>query len=292
MKLIYLILTVMLFSFACAENISITREDAQLALDDSLLILENFHSNYFPSSFINDSYQDAIVIFQQVSYLEILNNVSIPETDPLKIEAKSALRFVNLRNLSYSQVIIVTDKIAQHKIDAYNIYDTINVLDKKINNYTIGGMNVSIARDLLNSANNSFYLDQFNDSMGYLDKTRVQLESDFEKKSTISLLTANAKTFIYRYWPYLLGILLIFAIISFIFIGKIRLSLLIKKIQNMEKEEKVLTDLIKKNQVERFKEFKISGIVYNIRMKKYQERLNEIQRLLPVFKHNLSKIKK
>lgn len=292
MKLIYLILIVMLFSFACAENISITKQDAQLALEESLLIIKDFNSHSFPLSFINDSYYDASRVFQQVSYLEILNNVSLPETDSLKIEARSALRFTNLKNLSYSQVIVITDKIVQHNAEAYTIYDTINIMDKKINNYTLSGVNVSIARDLLNSANNSFYLDQFSDSMSYMDKTRVQLESDFEKMSTLSILAANTKTFIYRYWPYILGILSIFAIISFIFIGKIRHSILIKRIEDMGNEEKVLTDLIKKNQVERFKEFKISGIVYNIRMKKYQERLNEITRLLPVLKHNLSKIKK
>ena len=36
----------------------------------------------------------------------------------------------------------------------------------------------------------------------------------------------------------------------------------------MKTEEQVLNDLMKKTQTERFKENKISGLVYNIRMKK------------------------
>ena len=46
---------------------------------------------------------------------------------------------------------------------------------------------------------------------------------------------------------------------------------------------------MKKAQEERFKENKISGLVYNIRMKKYEERLQEIKEELPVFEERLKK---
>ena len=39
---------------------------------------------------------------------------------------------------------------------------------------------------------------------------------------------------------------------------------------------------MKKTQTERFKENKISGLVYNIRIKKYEERLGTIKQDLPV----------
>lgn len=57
----------------------------------------------------------------------------------------------------------------------------------------------------------------------------------------------------------------------------------------METEEKVLDNLMKKTQTERFKENKISGLIYNIRMKKYQERLSEIKQDLPVLRKHLVK---
>lgn len=55
----------------------------------------------------------------------------------------------------------------------------------------------------------------------------------------------------------------------------------------MKAEETALNDLIKKTQSERFKENKISGLVYNIRMKKYEEKLQEIKEELPVLEERL-----
>jgi len=50
----------------------------------------------------------------------------------------------------------------------------------------------------------------------------------------------------------------------------------------MKAEQEVLVKLMKKAQEERFKKNIISGLVYNIRMKKYQEREQEIKQELPV----------
>ena len=55
----------------------------------------------------------------------------------------------------------------------------------------------------------------------------------------------------------------------------------------MKTEEQVLNDLMKKTQTERFKENKISGLVYNIRMKKYEEKLQQIKEELPVVEERL-----
>ena len=48
---------------------------------------------------------------------------------------------------------------------------------------------------------------------------------------------------------------------------------------------------MRKAQLERFKENKISGLVYNIRMNKYQERLQEIKEELPVLEERLKSFK-
>ena len=62
----------------------------------------------------------------------------------------------------------------------------------------------------------------------------------------------------------------------------------------MKTEEMVLMGLMKKTQVERFKEGKVSGLVYNIRIKKYNERLGVIKEDLPVLEKRLAggKVKK
>jgi len=49
----------------------------------------------------------------------------------------------------------------------------------------------------------------------------------------------------------------------------------------MHVESKVIVNLIRTAQNERFNENKLSGLVYEIRIKKYNERLQEIKRELP-----------
>jgi len=68
-------------------------------------------------------------------------------------------------------------------------------------------------------------------------------------------------------------------------------KILKNKIRKMKTEEKVLNDLMKKTQEERFKEKKISASVYKIRMDKYQKRQQEIKEELPVLEERLKKVK-
>ena len=56
----------------------------------------------------------------------------------------------------------------------------------------------------------------------------------------------------------------------------------------MKIQEQVLNDLMKKAQIERFKENKLSGLVYNIRFKKYKEKLQTIKETMPVLEEKLS----
>jgi len=60
----------------------------------------------------------------------------------------------------------------------------------------------------------------------------------------------------------------------------------------MKAEKEVLMRLMKKAQEDRFKKNIISGLVYNIRMKKYQEKLNNIKQDLPVLGDKLRRLSK
>jgi uncharacterized protein (DUF2164 family) len=71
----------------------------------------------------------------------------------------------------------------------------------------------------------------------------------------------------------------------------IRRKLLKKKIHKLKVEQKIVVGLLKKTQIERFKQNKISGLVYNIRMKKFEEKLNTIKEDLPVLEKRLAGVK-
>ena len=55
----------------------------------------------------------------------------------------------------------------------------------------------------------------------------------------------------------------------------------------MRAEKEAIVSLMKKAQTERFKDNKISGLVYNIQMKKYEERSQAIREELPVLEDRL-----
>jgi|TARA_Y100000310_G_C20598816_1_gene771917 hypothetical protein len=84
------------------------------------------------------------------------------------------------------------------------------------------------------------------------------------------------------------GFLAYLLVVAGYFIRKrVRKRLLKKKIKKMQVEMNVLIDLMKKAQSERFKYNKISGIVYNIRIKKYKQRIGKIKQRLPVLEGKL-----
>ena len=64
---------------------------------------------------------------------------------------------------------------------------------------------------------------------------------------------------------------------------KIEKRLIKSKIKKIKAERNILKNLIKRTQSERFKENFISGLVHNIRMKKYRQREQEIEQELPVW---------
>lgn len=71
---------------------------------------------------------------------------------------------------------------------------------------------------------------------------------------------------------------------------KFEKKLIRKKIKKMKVEKVVLIKLMKSTQEERFKKNSISGLVYNIRIKKYKEKLQEIKQELPILEGRLGKL--
>jgi len=71
---------------------------------------------------------------------------------------------------------------------------------------------------------------------------------------------------------------------------KIRGEILKKNVTKMKQERNALMGLMKKIQTDRFKKNIISGLVYNISVKKYKERLHDIKQELQVLEDRYLKI--
>jgi hypothetical protein len=288
---VILFMSFLFISFLTGATYATTYSDAEIAINNSKLIIQEFTEKGFSTAFISDTLSEAERTLESARYAEILRNFSSSLSQ--MNTARQALRLVDWKNLSYDNVIYYTNIVENRKIQAYDIFDKLNALWKKIDLMNYNGINVSSAVSIFNEANNSFHQDRYTESQTLIDKTNLEIEKITSDNSTFRVLGRNTKGFFYNYWYVLLIILAVMGYIFYILYKIISKNLIKKKIIRMRAEFEVLKKLLVKNQEERFKENKISGLVYNIRAKKYEEKINEIKELLPVLEAKLKdKVKK
>tara|TARA_Y100000310_G_scaffold344372_1_gene456826 strand:- start:4357 stop:4872 length:516 start_codon:yes stop_codon:yes gene_type:complete len=146
--------------------------------------------------------------------------------------------------------------------------------------------------ELLQSAENAFNNDRHEEALSLIEETRIELEKSRSEHSTLNTLKSQARSFFIKNWPIILITFLFLSGLGIFTKKKISLSLLKKKIKKLKAEKTTLLNLIKHIQTQRYKDNKISGLVYNIRSKKYQDRLNKIKQELPVLEKQLPPKKK
>ena len=276
------------FAYAESQILDVTKEMAETALSSSILTINEMRDNNFSIGFVNDTLNEAQKVFQQVNYAEILRNSS--STSLEKSQAENILKLVSWNNLSYSDVLVYIREINLRKEQAFKIYDTISIYYIKIAEYEKQLVNVNESRILLTKASMSFYEDRYEEAESLLQQVNLDLETKKSELTLLNTLTRSTKNFIQLYLSYILVGLFILGVISFFLVKLVSCMQIKKKIKRLNAEEQVLIELIKKTEEERFKEEKISGLVYNIRIKKYKDRLNEIKQNLPVLKSRLKKI--
>jgi len=281
------------------ESLIITKEMALQSINESEQIIQEIQENNFSTLYMNDTLLEAKRIFEQAQYAEILRNVNASEAD--KQEARKALKLIDWEDLTYKDVLIYTDEIKERREKAFLLIDEISVEESKISEegelYTKGlfSPDEEVSEDtkqILEQAKTAFYEDRYEDSENLLEEFRAAFEQEKAELSTLSGVKKGAKNFFQRYWIHIIILLIIISIIGYFVYKKLEKKLLKNKIKKMKAEKEVLMNLMKKAQLERFKQNKISGLVYNIRMKKYQEKLQEIKQDLPVLEERLEKLRK
>jgi len=297
-KISFLCLVVILminFSVYCyAAEISpdlLTKEDAVYALEQSQQIVNQMEKDEFSITLVNDTLSDARNIFQQAVYAEILRD---PSASPQEVaEASNALKFVNWRDITYDSVLFFTNKVKEFSDQAYTISDKISVIEKDLVKYSSSpNINLEEVDSIFSQAINEFKAERYDEANVLLDKTSQTLENAIQGSTLFVSITENAKSIFQRYWYYFAGFLAMLLFLIYLSSKKISSNRLRKKISHLHIEQKAVQNLIKDTQNERFKKNKISGMVYNIRMKKYKERLEHIEEILPVLEKRLKRIHK
>ena len=142
----------------------------------------------------------------------------------------------------------------------------------------------------MEQAKQAFSDERYNDAEKLLEDFRIQFEKDKANASLLAGLKNGAFNFFRRYGIQIIIFLVIVSFIGYYVYKIFEKRILQNKIKKMKIQEQVLNDLMKKAQTQRFKDNKISGLVYNIRFKKYQEKLQTIKEEMPVLEDNLKKL--
>jgi hypothetical protein len=283
---IVIIFLFVLISFVSAADNStnITQDIASRAINSAEDTIKEMQLNNFSVVYADDRLIEAKRVFDQARYAEILRG-DINSSDALKSEARMALSIINWKNIYYSDVLFYTEDIQNRRETAFLISDRISIEQIKlvlVSNET---------KSIFNQARVAFYDERYNDSMRLLEDFKLAVEQEKVNASTLSAIKDGFANFFQKYWIHILIFLVLMAVVGYFFTRRMRKKELENKIKNMKAEKNAVVDLMKKTQVERFNENTISGLVYSIRMKKFEERMQEIKEELPVLENKLKRFK-
>lgn len=296
------------------ENlVNVTRDQALNSLTEGEQIVERMTEESLPFVFMKDKLLEAERVFQQAEYADILRGNVVASVDE-KLEAEDALRLVNWEDVTYDNVIVYINQIKERRDEIFVIYDSL--IATKISLMVKGGLNVPITgmvslaegvnestgeevfisdsiegvdietKELFDEASDAFYDDR-EDAGDLLLELREHLEAERLESATANVLKNNLVNFVKNNWVIILMFLVVLGSIVYVIYKNIFYRNLGENIKKMKLERRVVLQLIKKVQRERFKENKISELVYKIRMKKYKNQLMIIKRRLPVLEARL-----
>jgi hypothetical protein len=279
-------------------NEDITKELAEKEIYLTEKIIQDMKLGEFSVLYLEDQLTEAKRVFEQAKYAEILRGeVNVSELQ--KQSARKALKLINWKKINYSEVIKYTNEIKLRQEQAILLKDKIAVQENEIENlkgelYNVGlfsseEINNEKSKELLVEIKAAFKDERFTDAEELLIELRDLIETEKEKAGTVASLRIGASNFFQRYWLFILILLVALGFGGFYFYKNMNIKTIKKEIRKMKAEKQILKGLMKKAQTERFKENKISGIVYNIRMKKYKEKLNEIKGNLPILESRLDR---
>lgn len=277
---------------------NVTKDTAFAAIQEAENIINQTAEIGLPTTLMKDNLIDAKRTFEQAGDAEILRNSADFSKNEIT-EARDNLKLINWKNIYYRDVLIYTDRIKEIYSQETLLKDTILIRENEMKTlsgelYSTGlfsseKIDTNESNKILEEIKKAYAEERFSDVEKLLVELRDAIEKEKQQAGTLASLKSGAMNFFQRYWLFIILVLGAFCLIGMRTYKNINLHRLKNKILKMKTEKQVLLELTKKAQIERFEKNKISGLVYNIRMKKYEERMNKIKEQLPVLESRLRK---
>jgi len=271
-----------LFSFVLNSNLilgvesslNISSKDYALAcLDNSKQIMNTLMNDGFNTKRINDSIRLAEQIFDSQS----------------KIEQRGG-------KVDYSSVSIYCKDIENIEVFAYEAKDSLYSLEINFNSFKekVSEYNVNISE--VESMVKGIKEDIVSERYENVPEDVLTIENkmtDIESTSTAvnlfySAVTTSISGFFINNYIKILITLLVLIILFFAYKLRIKRWVILRKIDKLESEKKVLKDLIRKAQYGYFHQGDLSKGSFSIKMNKYSEMVRDIDRQIPLLNESLA----
>lgn len=226
----------------------------------------------FPINRINDSYSDALIIFDAQVLLENSNR---------RADYSLVRKYISDVRKIKDLAILSKDKIEVFLSE----YDSINK-----------SLDLSEMDDDYYQIVRSFEEERYEETLELIPKGYEKLNSIQSSQTAMNIFyestTLGIKKFFYSTWKYfLIGIILI--IVFWIFFNKpVRKYFILRKISSLENRRKSVKGLMEKLQTDYFDSKKISESEYSIKMKSFSDMVLDISRRILLLKEELERMSK
>jgi len=261
MKLAYLIFTVtilLMVSLAISQNATST--EAVQAIAQAEKDMKEMQDAGFGIVFINDTL----------------------------LEARNALN-----KTDYELVIEKTRLISERKLQAYNISDSLRALELGIKELEALNLNISKVRELLNKSMTTFQEERYEEAEELIEEAYAELNSKRAEATIVQVriraVRENIISFVRENWLHLIIGIASSSAIGYIIYNRIMIIRTKNQIKDLGIEQEVLKNLMKRAQSDYFQKRTLTRGSYEIKIKKYKERMLETKELLPVLKARVEK---
>ena len=255
--------------------------NSSICLNDSQIIIANMANENFSIKRINDTFNDAGIIFNTQLSLKLKN-----------------------RAYDFNSVLASCNEIKKIYTDAITSRDQIGSLMKFYNDSISSGMNTSSIDAILTEINGEMRDERYEKVSPLVDKAYAEIinvQSTYTSLNVFyqstargfkAFLLAKNKLFQIKNWQVILIFLFILITVYWIYRLKIHKVLINNKMEKLQIRKKTIKDLVMKTQRNYFQYGKISESDYNIKVKKFAELIRDIDRQIPMLQEELAKIEK
>jgi hypothetical protein len=263
----------------------VTREDALRMIDESRVYMSELSELGYNVSYFQDILEEETKLFERADLADL---VRMNKTASLSGTTVRALKVLDYGSFGYSDVAEQYQRLKSRYDLSYEISDSIFALERRISDHSDYAA-TSGSSDSLDAAKSAFGEERYEDAASYVQEGNARLDEGIAGASNLRLLAARSRDFVDENKYYMLAALFVLVVFMLLLWSLLARRKLLVEIGKLKAEQKAIKSLMKGIQVQRFQKNLMSKSSYDIRLRKYRERLNEIDRRIPVLESKLTR---